>query len=642
MKPVVVRAPPVSIADKDNLMDSDDDDILIIASQQGEEEERRMNERRQQMSEEINMTIDNFTQFLPKKQPTSTQMILRSDPPKNIIPEKNEVFTGFAVPKASQLGLSTQKENITLTQMLGTEKNKTQALEIRLRLQQQDIAKLHEKIKKKEGENSNLRREKKLFEEKNRLSNIQNAQKVPDEDEKDKKIKSLEAKLMFQLKTQSSNKPVLRESVQKAQRSSIPFINFSHQSKSRAPQVSTKVFDMEEKMFDVSLDKNRTDHGTSEDVVRIQLRLAQVNAMLLAGGHLEHALLDNLFQDSAQMINHICKYIDYIEVIDVDEICYDSNPGLTVCAMISVPLLREKLTTFDPIENILDKSRGFPSIFQAEKMFQEELCSKPRRIIACISTLARSSRAFSEKLLLENISIADDDYQTFVSKLVSKLEKISESKKVYDYWGLAIASASLLASLGSHFKHFNHSIVDDILLIFLQKILRCRCDNPVMMKYVSEFLAYVTNDGNSSEMISSVCRLFPREDIISSNTYKYSLYPENACIFQMFTMYLLTSFNFDGEMNQYEFELLLETALNLNKIALNIQGVNSETLKFLNWDETTQTSKICSCFSMLVNSLIFLNHQVLHYRNFNFKTFVQSESQTKEQKPDQCKLTINF
>lgn len=641
----VPRAPPVSIADKDDLMDSDDDEILLIASQRGEEEERRMNEKRQQMSEEINMSINNFSQFIPNKQPTSTQMTQRPDPIKSGYTEKisKELFTNFPAPSQHQLE-STQKENITLTQTLTLEKNKTKALEIQLRNQKQTNSDLQERLTKKEGENSNLRREKKLIDQQYQTLRIKtNSEPVRVDAAKDellKKIRTLESKLQFKELNETNLRKTAIASTDQP-KSSIPsFMNFSHQSKSRALQVSKKVFDMKETQFSLSSDVNLMHQGSSNDVLRIQLRLAQVNAMLLAGGHLGNDLLDNLFHDAVVMIIRICDFIDYLEFDEEEEICYDSDPGLTACAMISLPMWREKLTIFDPIKNAIDKDEGFLSIFQADKLYEEELCSKPRRIIACIATLARSSRVFSEKLLLESVSIEDtDEHQTFVSILISRLaSKVTQSKRVYDYWGLAIASSSLLASLGSHFKHYHHNTVDGILLKFFRSVLECRCDSPLMMQYVSEFLVHITSNGNSSEMVSSLCTLYPRDKIISSNTYKYSDHPPNACYFQLFTMYLLTAFNFDTEMNRNEFDILAETAGNVNKITLNMQATDCGTLKFLNWDEKTDALKICKCFSMLTYSLIFLNHQVLTYRNFSFKNVVQAKLHASKLEADECKL----
>lgn len=597
-----------------------------------------MNERRQQASEEINLSV-NFTQFMPWNKPTSTQLTK--------IPNSSNGYTEeirqnlFNLPENTQ---QTQKENVTLTQSLTVERNKTKALETQLKNQKHNNVNLMDKLTRKEGENTNLRRENNQLLQQMEVLRFNNMKEKeaemnkfdPDRDKLRREVEQLKTQLAFQKLPNFPKRKIVEPT------SRIPFFtNISRQTNSRALEISTKVFDIEEKPASKSLEAKREELETSEDVVKIQLKLSRVNAMLLAGGHLEHSLLDSLFEDAVSMIFHICGYIDYLEIDGDNEISADSDSGLTVCAMISVPMLREKLTTFNPIDNAICKDEGFVSLFQAGKLFNDELCSKARRIIACIATVARSSRVFSEKLLFENVSEETEDFRTFVSMLMEKLvTKVTESKRVYDYSGLAMASASLLASLGSHFEHYNHDIVDDIFFKFLRSVLECRCDNPMIMKDISEFLVYATDNGNSSSIVSRLCTSYPRERIVS-RSFKFSHHPEAACTFRIFTMYLLTAFNFDSEMNRREFELLTKTAGNLNRIALNMQAAKHSTVRFLNCNETTRNPMICTCFPMLTDSLIFLNHQALAYRHFSFKEAVQS-NQLSSQSKDECKMKFRF
>lgn len=656
------QPPKQSIQDKYEWMDEDDDHIFIIASQNAEEQ---MNQKRQQVNEEHNNTYQSFN---PSIAGTSTQSyhktgntdIIRNNlfvdltvdpvenPPSQMYPpigRVNELQT-----QAS----SSQKENISTQQALTKQQNKIKALEIQLINLKSSKAELQEKLNAKEGETSNLRRDKKTLEDQIRETKLQRMKEadMSKTDPEKERLRKENANLKVQLQFEAHNKTMTETrrhnaTILEEQQTTSPIkpnfvTNINLDLASNMPTIPSRVFEPEENIANPQESSSLSfEREISSYVNEMQMRLAQVHSFVITGANFDELIIDSAFGDAAYIIRRLSAYINYLESESIKDIVFDNDPAYTACALISIPVLREKLTRFDPIRNTLDKHDGFISVYQAEKLYPEEVCVKPRRIIALYATFSRLSKSFSEKLLLEKISVwADtgvpdghDQDSTFVSVLIDILKlKISESDNVYDYFGLAIASAELLAGLGSHYSEYANRTeeIDECLTKLLRAVLECQCDSPLLMKHLAEFLASVSMNPTRTGIISKLCVRKPRRDIIESNRLKYCEYPEDACTFQLFLLHLLTSFNFSSELNQLEHEVLLETTLNLNRITSNIQEMNVGTLQFFKMDETCSDLNCCGCFNILINTLLTLNHLALLNRNSEFK-----------QTPRQCKGEVS-
>lgn len=516
-----------------------------------------------------------------------------------------------------------QKENIPSQQALINKENKIRALEIQLRKAKQAISDLEESHVIKNGEASNLRRDKKALEDTITTMRHQIFQSDAEQIKDDPEINRLReevGKLTDQI-FQMHRTSVAKLGKQKT-KSKVPFFtNFLAQATSVKLKVSPKTFMSD--AFSGQVDSSKLalceEAAMNVDVVETQLNLAQVCAKLLAGGHIDKTAVDELFEKATLTIRNISDYIKYLECKKDEDIVFHSDLASTVYFFISIPCLREKLTSFDPLLNSLNKDDGFLTVFQAEKFYPEEMCSKPRRIIACYSTIARFSRLFSEKLLQTDVI---DDGRTnwnFVSVLNDSLMfKVTQSENVFDYFGFAIASANLLSSLGSHYSNYlsNHRIIHERLANLFRALLECQCDSPLMMDPLSDFLLHVTKDPEKTELAQRICTNYSRK-IISSENYKFFEYPPEACSFQLFLMHLLTAFKFKSEPNQFELELLMRTTLNLNKIASNILEMKVGSVGFLQTKKRDAPSDLCGCFSTLIYAVLTLNHLALANRNFH-------------------------
>lgn len=625
------------------MLDDDEDAFLILASQQIEEMSQQP---RQGDTVNFNLNYDSFMNHFPG---SSTQHIavrqseVRNDtktgntehihnnlfvdltevsPPKQAsqLPRHLQTISnpaGNNFPSSSQDFRSSQKEN-GFQQFATIQANKIKALTIQLTKKDEANAKLHDQILEKAGETSNLRRDKKALEDQIKSLKLKNVHVRSDQDDQEKvklrdEIRKLQDKLWFA--SNNANQPaVVTETVHEPKQvvSSSFIANLHVPSSVRCPEMSSMMFDTRDalplKNESTNVARERASH---EDVVTMQLKLAQAHASILAGGRISDEALEALFADASITILRINDYIAYLEQEDNDPIItFDSNTALTACIKISIPMLREKLTVCDEAQYKLCKEKGRLSVFQAGKLYPEELCEKPRRIIAAIATIAKYSRRFSEMLLSINVT---DDHQSFVSILVDALEtKVGESDNVYDYFGLAIASASLLESLGSHYGDYGDSY-DDLLYRFLLSVLTCRCENAILMAHVSEFLVSVSKNPTRNGVIRRLCVNYQASEIDYSGEYKFCEYPLTACTFQIILMYLKNAFNLDDKLNHYELDLLLQITQNLNTITSNIQDMPIGTLKFLDRDESMP--EVCGCFSTLLSAVLMLNHMALSYRN---------------------------
>lgn len=656
--------PPASIVDKDYeaLLDDDEDEVFILASQSTEE---KFIQQRQMVSEQLNYSHNlayncfssnaagtstqylktGFTEqiqqnlfedFTAPSQVTSSQRngaptIQKSSqafvPPPISNPSVRPPLQVKAVPPKfpnAPVG-SSQKENISTQQELTKQRNQIRALEIQLKNSKESVAELNLKSMDKNGEIAYLRKEKKNLEEKILKLRENDTIKVdPEKSRLRKENLDLKTKLKFKSLNESSILKPPSTVQQLEPTTAATFTNFNIESSSPFQPIASKIFEVEEPLENrdepviIALERE-----ASYNVVKTQLKLARVYSNLLIGGVIDEAVVDSLFNDAACMILHIADFIEYLEAGEEDEIIFDSDVALTACSFISIPCFREKLTDFDPLLNTLDKFDGNLSVLQAEKLYPEELCAKPRRIIAIYAALARNSRKFSEKLLLDNVLSDDSDcFRTFVSVLVdSLLSGVTESKNVFDYFGLTIACASLLASLGSHYNEYSsNNIIDDILFRLFRAVLECRCDSPILMDHLSEFLVHITKNSRRTEMANRLCVNFPSSQIDISKAYKYSQYPFEACAFHLFSSYLLSAFKFDCELNRHELELLLKITQNLNCVVSNIKEMPVGTFCFLYW--TDQQIPLCSCFYTLTYAILTLNYLALANRNKDFKQIV--------------------
>lgn len=636
-----------------------------MASQNAEQEEKKRNQERQQRAEELN---GSFSFFTSKAQATGSKFNKIGNsgapPSSNIRSDiKNRAgnpgganafvdltessvaydFDNYSNPPARQplqnkpnsTANSSQKENVSSQQAILRQENKIRALENQLKNAESAKADLQEKLTAKDGEASNLRRDKKVLEEKIKALKLQSLKVADKEDPERKlllqKIEKMKADRQFQMNDISFRRNEMTMIETTIPASKLPFFsNFPTHSTTGKPEVCLKVFEIE-----TSLRKSLKGDvlGSLEASIKIcseetQLQLAKVMTMLFAFGKIEHSVIDSLFKDASSTVDHIFKYIEHLELMNEEEITFESNPALTACTYISRPFFRKKFTFFDPLLNRLDKDEGFYTTFMADKFFPEELCSKPRVIIACYASIARYSLQFSENLLLSYIT--KDQSQTFVTTLCNLLNSyVIDSKNVFNYHGFAIASASLLSSLGLHYCEYDKSklqVVSQNLTKLFRLLLECRCDNPLMMEHLTQFLVHVTKDPENTEVARQLCVNYPSGKIETSKTYKYCQYHTEACSFQLFLMYLLTAFKFKRELNQLEIELLLKTTLKLNQIVSNIQEMKPGTLRFLDRTETDVTSKICSCHSNLIYAVLTLSHLALSNREIavDYKLHVEN------------------
>lgn len=639
--------PQPSIVDNNAFYDDDDEvDLYCLqASQQIEEIEKQNSTQHKTVPNDANPSYNSFISNAGGGSITSTQnhfphkVNMQSTTAKPSLQAQQFarplLKSSSALPLVQQASVTqppttSQKENISSEQFAMKQANEIKALRINVETLRKNNLTLLDKNNEKDGAVTNLRNEKKTLQEELRnlkLLNLKATQekKVDADIEKlRKQVQDLKVQLEFQksketthFKTPSAQllSPVAHQSVK-----SLFFTNFSPPPLAAALDVTKSIFDASKSPSSCSeLVKVSREREASTDLMQMQLRLAQVHATILIGGTIDKTALRSLFEDASYLIHRITDYIRYLEDEDEKPITFDVEHALKVYKLISIPVLRGKLTSNDSDRCATSTNKTCPSIFQAEKLFPDELCEKPRRIIACYATLARHSKSFSEKLLFENVNSDGTKYQTFVSMLVGSLEfEVSESNRVFDYFGFAVASASLLASLGTHYNDYNNNPgIDDVLYRLLRAVLFCRCDDPMLMVQVSEFLVQISKNPAKSGLITMLCTKHQRSEIVYSNKYKYYQIPHEVCVFHLFLMYLLTSFKFEKEMNQLELELLLQTTLNLNQIVSNTQEMSECNLKIPDVQEKMNES--CRCFSFLEFAVLELNQLVMSYRNKTFK-----------------------
>lgn len=614
---------PQSILDRDDLMRDEDDEIFILASQNAEEEERRLNQERVQKANEMSMRLDlSYSAFHKPVASTSTQRFPGAPISTGYANQRRDVAVvdltidsqSMAPPKNKPVQTSTnssQKENFSASQTLTRQSNQIRALQIQLKNHMTKNADLQEKLMSKDGETSNLRKDKKNLEEEIRQLRLQKFKDAavskdnPEINRLNRELQRLREEKNFQDFNQSLIRVGPVENIEIPTQQLRFCTNISKLSSMQLIEASKHMFEDNESL------PNNIESQMQMKVNKVQKRLAQVHLCLMSGETLDDEMISTIFLEASQMILQIKNYVSFLEAGIEKKIVFQNDPALSVFLELSAVCFRNKLTTFDYVANTLDSQKGFLSIYQPQKLFPEEIADKPRRIIAFYASIARFSKKFSQRLLLE-----ENEYQKTFAMLMKDLlvDLISESDKVFDYFGLAMATASLVASLAVHYDHYEPNQTIDVTLIELfRATLACRCDNPFVMHHLSEFLFHITKNPQKTQIASQLCVNF-KGNIDFSKIYSYFCYPEEACSFQLFLMYLLTAFKMEEDLNELEFGLLLQTTHNLNRITSNIQEMSFGTLQFL---EKGEQSIDCKCLSSLVNAIIHLNHLALSHRNMH-------------------------
>lgn len=626
--------PAQSIADKDDVFDDDDDEVLLIASQRADENERQMNQRRQMMSEELNMTYGGFA---VNAAGSSTQHMTpencRNAGTNGFKPDEKFVYITNSSPAAAQQQQpappvrsestgSSQKENLSAQQI---QLKKIKALEIQLTNLRTRKSDLEEKLLMKDGETSNLRRDKKALEDQVRMLRMQKLQEADisrDDVEKiqlRKEVANLKAKINFNNMNTTFSRDIVQ--VQPEITSLVPhFTNIPMKSLMEPLVTHGQTFYHDETSIKTGVEplKVRMEREASLNVVQSQLSLAEVNLIVGNGKTMEETHLNSIFEESSEAIFRVCRYIEYLAAGHEREVKHNMDPALNAYQFLNIPFAREKLTRIEAVYNFFDDRDGCETIYQEQKMFREEICAKPRRVLACIAALTKRLGKFSEKLLLEKVfDEGEDGYRTIVSLLVDTVSsKIARSDLVHDFFGFTLACSTLLAGLGRHYGSYPSSgIIDTVLARFLRVALECQCDSPAVMLQLSEFLVQVTKDKSKNGVAQLLCRDFPNKFIENSRRFKSCGYSDEACTLQLFLMYLLTSFGDNKPLNRLELKLLFRITMNLNRVASNIQDMTVDTMRCFIRNDDAEATECCDCAAMLRNALVTLNYLVQRHRD---------------------------
>ena len=611
-----------SIVDKEKQIcfDDDEDDVLLLASQSAEEQDR-LNRH--------NVSYGGFALHVP----TSTQYPSISAQSHNA-----EVKTGCTEKIKNVIDLTTerdsQKENFgSSNSIILKQQQQIKDLYVKLNETSLKLQQSSDKILEKDGETKNLRRSNKMLENQLKKMKIEkleaaNTSKIdPEKEALRREVEALKAQKEFD---QINTFPRLNSSISEAKAAKILSTVQFHTNTSIIPavlpQMSTTMFEPEEirpSAFEPR--KAAINREMTNFVVTIQLKLAENYARIVSGHNFSDEAVDDVFTDAADMIFYIGDFIEYLETDETSPFAIDNNPALTAAVMLSLTI-RPKLTKIDRVRNGLTKNAGRLSIFQAKKMFPEEICSKPRRIIAFYAALAKNSQKFSEKLLTDNIA-EENNHQTFISVLIDiLLNHVSQSEDFYDYCGFTIAVGSLLSSLGSHYgKYTNNGIIDIALEQLLHAVLLCRCDNALLMVEVTKFMADISSHPEKTEVISKLCVNYPISEIREiSRTYRHFEFPSDACVLYLLFSYLLTSFKFS--LNVFEMELLMETLLNLNRLSSNIMEFPINTVKFVSQSLLAISEISCGCLQQLTNATVSLNCLLMAHRNIKLTQLTPLDS----------------
>lgn len=591
-----------------------------MASQSAEEQDR------------LNRNNESYSGFIVQHAHTSTQHALALAGNNTGYTEKIKKDHCIVL-NTENVGVATQnsqKENFS-SSYLYISKQQDQIKELNLKLNENSV-KLKETMEKnlmKDGEAKNLRLSIKTLEnqvKKMKLEKLEaaNTSKIdPEKEALRREVEALKAQKEF---NQINTFPRLNSSVSEPKAakvlSSVQFHTNTSAIPSVLPQMSTTMFEPEEtRPTAFEPRKAAIDREMTNYVVKIQLKLAETYARIVSGHNFSDEAVEDIFSDCADMIFRIGDFIEYLETDETSPFAIDNNPALTAAVMLSLTI-RPKMTKIDLVRDALMKNGGRWSIFQAKKMFPEEICSKPRRIIAFYAVLAKHSQKFSEKLLTDNIS-KENNHRTFVSVLVDiLLTHVSQSDDFYDYCGLVIAVGGLLSSLGAHYgKYTNNSIIDIALEQLLHAVLMCRCDNPLLMVEVAKFMADISSHAEKTGVISKLCVNFPMSEIREiSRSFRHFEFPSDACLLHLFFSYLLTTFKYN--LNVFEMELLMETLLNLNRLTSNIMELPISTVKFMSQSLVALSASSCGCLQQLTNATVSLNYLVMAHRNMRFTQLV--------------------
>lgn len=556
--------------------DDDDEDEDFVMSQVSQIEQEVVVKRVQ------NTTFDNtFNQSVCYSQfqvaGASTQFT--QFPPK-ITPFVEPPFSGNP---------SSQKENNDVSNI------PTTSTTDKLTKLESDISKVKEENLRLSGESTMLRNaknrlERELAEVKMKLNSNTNVMRHPRVDKLEVENKNLRDQLNFhKLNNQKSNMnssssfavpraPIAKLEVKNVL-SNLPSVNLQ-----KCLQIPTDFF--ESVTFDIFDRCNKS----SLDIVNIQLKLANYQAKSNEIGEISASMIDDLFNDiSSWMINIENDLMD--KMIAQNQSSRSSKDIFnTKCSSLAKQLVRPSIINED-----LSTTCG-------RKIFDTEICCVARRVLAVIASICRQCEKLSKRFLSENV-IGD---QRKILEIVSNTleNKVACSDRDYDFLGFLISSTDLLASLSIHAD--SNSDIHTTVQCF-DSILKCTCDNPVVMLHCAEFLSEIFKNDNALSVVAlGICYGEEKRCVSYGRQSKLLLIPDDSCPFNVFLSNMITCFKNPGKLNKYEVEVLHRLTLYLNTIALRVLEFNEETFKFLMQNANNQGEKNCGCFNNLMYSILVM------------------------------------
>lgn len=321
------------------------------------------------------------------------------------------------------------------------------------------------------------------------------------------------------------------------------------------------------------------------DLVQHQARTARIQSEVTQTGIITRLLQREMFDHVSEMIKDIEKDFSRFNISYYLTLSQKDRMKKIVNSM-AVSVLRPI-----PINEQF-------SITKSGKLFNDELFHVPRRMIALIAILCRSSPELAKRLLSENINGRD---KTIVDIMIEILQyKIIASDRFFMCEGFVMSVTSLLSSLSIHANSSNNLQLFGL----FQKVLHCKFDNPYVVMNCCEFMyEFLTQSKDVNVIKPLLCCLGKFESRANClKAFRLIYFASGGCSIRLFMMYLLTSFKQSRPLNKVETEYLRRTTLFLNKFSIKLLELDASAFIDLNSRE-----KICHCWHNLINAIVMLS-----------------------------------
>jgi hypothetical protein len=267
------------------------------------------------------------------------------------------------------------------------------------------------------------------------------------------------------------------------------------------------------------------------------------------------------------------------------------------------------------INEILNPFSWQTALIDHKTLFDGEMKSKNRQILALIAILARTSKDLSEKIL--TIKCFSEN-TTAIDLICECSEEIIKSRLLFRHSGFTMSLCELFLSMSLHigeFKDENLQLINENFFKLFNSILALTTNDAKLVNLIAKALINIIGDKKGQIFTKNLCKNSPASAQAFSYRYQLHQLSRTGCSLTTFCVLVSSVFRYFEEVEVRRVEHLFELTSNMNLISMLLLFKKNHLL-FFN-AENLQNEESCKCYNFLFNAVSMLNEQCLRSRNLN-------------------------